>query len=132
MKSYYKLMEEELEEITKEWSIDLLIPANPAEIFDIDNPKAVKDTLGPSKTKNTDEVQDLRSASVKTSSMSPVPGGDGEEIDGIEAKQRRGEVTPPIKEEDPSKKSKVSPPQTFLLEEIKSNDDQIADYPHPR
>jgi hypothetical protein len=38
IQSYYKLTEEELEEITKEWLMDLLIPADPAEISDIDNP----------------------------------------------------------------------------------------------
>jgi hypothetical protein len=35
--SYYKLSEEDLEEITKEWSIDLLIPANPTDIYDLEN-----------------------------------------------------------------------------------------------
>jgi hypothetical protein len=39
LQSYYKLMEEDLEEITKEWSADLLIPANPAEISNIDSPE---------------------------------------------------------------------------------------------
>jgi hypothetical protein len=48
---------------------------------------------------------------VKTASMSPEQGGDGEEIDGTEAEQRKGEVTPPRDEEDPSKKRKVSPPK---------------------
>jgi hypothetical protein len=38
LESYFKLTEEDLEEITKEWSANLLIPANPAEISDIDNP----------------------------------------------------------------------------------------------
>ena len=38
LQSYFKLIEEDLEEITKEWSANLLIPANPAEISDIDNP----------------------------------------------------------------------------------------------
>jgi uncharacterized protein YsxB (DUF464 family) len=32
LQSYYKLMEEDLEEITKDWSADLLIPADPVEI----------------------------------------------------------------------------------------------------
>jgi hypothetical protein len=31
-------MEDDLEEITKDWSADLLIPADPMEISDIDNP----------------------------------------------------------------------------------------------
>jgi hypothetical protein len=69
LQSYYKLMEEDLEDITKEWSADLLIPIKPAEISDIDSLEAVQDTLGPSKTKKTDEVQYLSSASVKTASM---------------------------------------------------------------
>jgi hypothetical protein len=58
------------------------------EISDIDSPEAAQDTPGPRKTKKTDEVQDLSSASVKTSSMSPEQGGDGEEIDGTEAEQK--------------------------------------------
>jgi hypothetical protein len=33
------MMEEDLEKITKEWSADLLIPANSIEIYDIDNPE---------------------------------------------------------------------------------------------
>jgi hypothetical protein len=32
-------MEEDLEEITKDWFVDLLIPADPAEISDIDSPE---------------------------------------------------------------------------------------------
>jgi hypothetical protein len=70
--SYYKLTEEDLEEITKEWSVNLLIPTDPMKIFDIDNPKTVQDTPRPSKTKKTNEVQDLSTASVKTASMSPA------------------------------------------------------------
>jgi hypothetical protein len=50
LQSYYKLTEEDLEEITKEWSTDLLIPTNPAEISDLDNPE---DTH---KEKNTPET----------------------------------------------------------------------------
>ena len=38
LQSYYKITKEDLEEITKEWSIDLLIPTNPAEIYDLDIP----------------------------------------------------------------------------------------------
>jgi hypothetical protein len=111
LQSYYKMTEEDLEEITKEWFVDLLIPVDSLEIFDIDNPEVVKDTPEPRKTKKTDEVQDLSSASVKNSSMSPNKGGDGEEIDGTEAEQRKVEVTLPTNEEDPSKKRKVSPPK---------------------
>jgi hypothetical protein len=33
------MTEEDLDKINKEWSIDLLIPAKPTEIYDIDNPE---------------------------------------------------------------------------------------------
>jgi hypothetical protein len=52
--SYYKLIEEDLEEITKDWSEDLLIPTDPAEMFDLDSLETVhkeQDTPGPSKMK---------------------------------------------------------------------------------
>jgi hypothetical protein len=38
LESYYKLTEEYLEDITKEWSEDLLVPADPVEISDVDSP----------------------------------------------------------------------------------------------
>jgi hypothetical protein len=60
-----------LKEITKDLSVDLLIPANPAEISDIDSPETAQDTPGPSRTKKTKEVQELDSASVKIYSISP-------------------------------------------------------------
>jgi hypothetical protein len=34
LQSYYKLIEEDLDEITKDWSADLLIPVDPAKISD--------------------------------------------------------------------------------------------------
>jgi hypothetical protein len=94
LQSYYKLTEEDLEEITKEWSVDLLIPANPVEMSDVDSPEAAQDTPGPSKTKKPEEVQDVDNTSMKTASISPEQGGDGEEIDGMEAEQeqRRGNI----------------------------------------
>jgi hypothetical protein len=111
LQSYYKLMEDDLEEITKEWSVDLLVPADPVEMSDVDSPETTQDTPGPSKIKKTEEVHDLDSASVKTASISAEQGGDGREIDGTEVEQKKGEVTPPRDEEDPSKKRKVSPPK---------------------
>jgi hypothetical protein len=114
------LTEEELEENTKEWSTDLLILADPAEISDIDSPKATQDAPGPNKTKKTDEVQDLSSALVTTASMSPEQGGDGKEIDGTKYEQRKGEVTPPRDKEDPSNKRKVSPPKPSSWKRSKS------------
>jgi hypothetical protein len=111
LQSYYKLTEEDLEEITKEWSVDLLIPTDLTKISYIDSPKEVHDTPRPSKTKKTEEVHDLDSASVKTASRSTEQGGYEREIDGIEVEQKKGKVTPPRDEEDPSKKRKVSPPK---------------------
>jgi hypothetical protein len=37
-----------MEEITKEWLVDLLIPADPMEISDIDRPEIVQDIFEPS------------------------------------------------------------------------------------
>jgi hypothetical protein len=71
LQSYYKLMEEDLEDITKDWSIDLLIPVDPAEISDIDSPEIVHDT--------------------------PEQGGDGEELDEKEVKQNQGDKVDPLK-----------------------------------
>jgi hypothetical protein len=110
LQSYYKLTEEDLEQITKEWSVDLLVPVDPTEISDVESPEAILDTPGPSKTKMDDEVQDIHSTSTKTTLISPVQGGDGEELGGTEVEKNKGEVTPPREEEDPSKKRKVTPP----------------------
>jgi hypothetical protein len=41
---YYKLTEEDLDEITKDWSVDLLFPAELAEMFDPNNPETAHDT----------------------------------------------------------------------------------------
>ena len=109
LQSYYKLTEDDLEEITKEWSTNLLVLADPIEMFDVDSPETVSDTARPSKIKKTKEVHDLDSASVKTASNSTEEGGDGGELDGTEVEQKKGEVTPPRDEEDPSKKRKVYP-----------------------
>jgi hypothetical protein len=51
LQSYYKLTEEDLEEITKEWSVNLLVSADPAEMSTINSPGTAQDTPGPSKTK---------------------------------------------------------------------------------
>jgi hypothetical protein len=120
LQSYYKLTEEDLEEITKDWSAELLIPADPTEMSDpelIDSPETTheaKDLPGPSRRKKTEEVQNLSSASEGTASVSPGRGGDDEveETNGKEDQQKQGEVTPPrdpADEADPLKKRKVSP-----------------------
>jgi hypothetical protein len=88
--SYYKLTEEYLEEITKEWSADLLVSANPAKMSDIDSPEAAQDTPGPSKTKKikktkkVEEVQDIDNLSARTTSISQEQGGDGEDLEEVE------------------------------------------------
>jgi hypothetical protein len=102
-------MEYDLEDITKEWSVDLLVLADPMEMSDVDSSEIALDTVRPSKIKNTKEVHDIDSASMKTASISVEEGGDGEELDGIEVEQNKSEVTPPRDKEDPSKKRKVSP-----------------------
>jgi hypothetical protein len=38
IQSYYKLTEEDLEEITKDWLTGLLIPIDPTEMSDLDIP----------------------------------------------------------------------------------------------
>jgi hypothetical protein len=122
LQSYYKLTEEDLEEITKDWSAELLIPADPAEMSDpelIGSSEATHeehDTPGTNRRKKTEEVQNLSSASEETASESPGRGGDDEvdkeETNGKDDQQKQGEVTPPrdpVDEADPSKKRKVSP-----------------------
>jgi hypothetical protein len=63
IQSYYKLTEEDLEEITKEWHADLLILVDPTELSD---PKLIgilvitreeHDTPGTSRRKKIEEVQ---------------------------------------------------------------------------
>jgi hypothetical protein len=99
--------------------VDLLIPADPVEISDVDSPKVAPDTPRPSKIKNTEEVHDLDSASVKTASISVEQGEDGGDIDGAEVEQKKGEVTPPRDEEYPSKKRKVSLPKPSSQKKVK-------------
>jgi hypothetical protein len=96
-----------MEEITEEWFANLLIPANPVEIFDLDSPKDThkeQNTPRTSRRKKTEEVQNLSSTSGKTTSVSIDQGGDDE----VEVEHKLGKVTPPKDEIDPQKKRKVS------------------------
>jgi hypothetical protein len=111
LQSYYKLTEEDLEQITKEWSADLLVAVELVEMSDVERLEAMPDTPGPSKRKKDDEVQDIHSTSMKTNLISPAQGGDGEEIGGTEVDQNKGEVTSPREEDDPTKKRKITPPK---------------------
>jgi hypothetical protein len=60
LQSYYNLMEEDLEDITKDWSADLLIPVEPIEMsdFELDSSKATHKEHGtprPNRRKKTKE-----------------------------------------------------------------------------
>jgi hypothetical protein len=90
-------MEDDLEDITKEWLTHLLVPADPTEMFDVDSPETALDTAVPSKIKKPEEVHDLDITSVKTTSISAEKGGDF-----LEVEQKKGKVTLPRDEEDPS------------------------------
>jgi hypothetical protein len=91
LQSYYKLTEEDLEEITKEWSVDLLVSTDPTEMSDIDSPRTAQDTPGPNKTKKaktmkkTEEFKDVDNLSVRTNSITLDEEGDDEE--GIETEK---------------------------------------------
>jgi hypothetical protein len=99
---------------------DLLIPADPVELSNIDSPEAVHDTPGPSKTKKNEEAQDVNSTSTKTNSIPPKKGGDGRELGGIEVEKNKGKFTPPREEEDPSKKWKVTPLKPLSRKKVKA------------
>jgi hypothetical protein len=79
------MTEEDLEEITKEWSVDLLVSADPVEMSDINSPRTAQDTPRPSKTKKakttkkTEEVQDVDNLSVRMTSITVDEEGDDEE-----------------------------------------------------
>jgi hypothetical protein len=74
LQSYYKLMEEDLKDITKDWLEYLLIPIDPIEMSNPDSPETTHkehDTPGHSRRNKTKEVQDVSSALRKTSFVSP-------------------------------------------------------------
>jgi hypothetical protein len=107
LQSYYKLTKEDLEEITKEWPIEFLIPVAKEELS---NPNLIGSPIvtheeynapSSSRRKKNEDVQKLSSASKETTLDSPGGGG-GDEVDkeekeekvGEEDKQEKGEVTP--------------------------------------
>jgi hypothetical protein len=87
LQCYYKFSEDELEDITKEWSVDLLVPMDPAEISNVDSPETATNIPRPSKTKETEEVHDLDNASVKTTSILAEKGRDRWHISGTEERR---------------------------------------------
>jgi hypothetical protein len=108
--------------MNKDWSVELLIPADPTKMFDpklIGSSEATHEehyTPRPSIRKKTEEVQNLSSASDATASESPRRGDnvkvDKEETNGKEDQKKQGKVTPPrdhVYEANPSNEIKVSP-----------------------
>jgi hypothetical protein len=68
LQSYYKLIEEDMEEITKEWPTEFLLPVEQTELSDPDlirSPVVTQeeyDGPGSSKKKKKEEVQEMHSA----------------------------------------------------------------------
>jgi hypothetical protein len=98
--------------------VDLLIPANPTKLSNVDSPEAAQDIPGPSKMKNLAEAQDMDNTSVRIVSISPDEGDDGEEIEGVEIEQQKGKVPLPRDKEDSSKKRKLGSNLPFLRTSI--------------
>ena len=122
LQSYYKITEEDLEEITKEWPTKFLIPVNQEALSD---PNLIEslvvtreeyDAPSSSRKKKKEDVHEIHNTSEETTSDSPSRGGydevEKEEKEGEEDKQKQGEVTPPrnpLEEAETSKKKNVSP-----------------------
>jgi hypothetical protein len=93
---YYKLTDEDMEEITKEWSAEFLVPVEQTELSNPDiigSPVVTREEYdGPSSTKKKkkkEEVQEINNASEETASDSPGGGG-GDEVN-QEGRGRRQE-----------------------------------------
>jgi hypothetical protein len=97
LQSYYKLTEEDMEEITKEWPAEFLVPFEQTQLSDPDligSPVVTReeyDAPNNSRKKKKEEVQELNIASKETTLDSPEGGGgdevDKEEDEGEEEKQ---------------------------------------------
>jgi hypothetical protein len=109
-----------LEEITREWSVDLLVAMNPADMSNEESPEAMSDTPRPRKNKKDNEVEYGPSTSMKSTSISPAQGGDSDDLGGTEVEKNRSEVTPPREEEDPSMKRKITPPKPSSIKKSKA------------
>jgi hypothetical protein len=142
LQSYYKLIDEYMEEITKEWPTEFLVPV---EKTDISNPDIIGIPLvtrteyeGPSNTKRKkkkEEVQDIDSEEKDNTSEETVPdsprGGGGDEVnheeEGEKYKKDKGEVTPPkdpLTEAETSKKRKGSPQKPSAWKKSRANKPQ--------
>jgi hypothetical protein len=138
LQSYYKLNEEDMEEITKEWPAELLIPVDQVELS---NPNLIRsfvvtreeyDAPSSSRRKKKEEIQEMNNASEETASDTHGGGGDDEvdkeEEKGEEDKQKQGEVTPPrdpLDEVETSKKRKVSPTKPTSQKRSKASKPQM-------
>jgi hypothetical protein len=115
-----------MEEITKEWPTEFLVPVEDAELSDPDiigSPLVTRvEHDGQKKKKRKEDIQNIESdeednASEESGPESPTGGGGGDEVNQEEGreegdKQEKGEVTPskdPPTEAETSKKRKVSP-----------------------
>jgi hypothetical protein len=126
-----------MEEITKEWPTEFLVPVEQTELSNPDiigSPVVTREEYdGPSnnKKKKKEEVQEINNASEETASDSPGGGGDDEvnqEEEGEEDKQEQGEVTPPkdpLTEAETSKKRKVSPKKPSARKKSRANKPQL-------
>jgi len=138
MQSYYKLTNEDIEEITKEWPTKFLVPVKQ---IDLPNTEIIGSPLvtrteydGPRRTKRKkkkEKVQDIdgeekENASEETMLDSPRRGGDevNQEKEGEEYKQEKGEVKPPkdpLTEAYTSNKRKVSPKKCSAWKKSRAN-----------
>jgi hypothetical protein len=81
---HYKLTTEDLEEIIKDWPAELLIPANPTELSDLDligNPMVTHgayDAPSSSRKKKKQDLQKVHNTWEETTFKSPSGGGDDE------------------------------------------------------
>jgi hypothetical protein len=119
LQSYYKMTEEDLEEITKEWSVDLLVSEQIQQTFQTSTAQKLRRIhLGPvrqrkqRRQRKMKEIQDVDSRSVRMASITPDQGGNDEDFEEVEQKPRRR-----------SKEKKGFTFRTCLPEEVESTCD---------
>jgi hypothetical protein len=143
LQSYYKLTDEDMEEITKEWPTEFLVPVEDAELFDLDiigSPLVTQTEYdgqsSANKKKKKEEVQDIETdeednASDESRHESPIGGG-GDEVNQEEGgeegeKQDKGEATPPkdpLTTAEASQKRKGSPEKPSTRKKASTNKPQ--------
>jgi hypothetical protein len=143
LQSYYKLTDEDMEEITKEWPAEFLVPwkmQNSLTPTSSEVPLVTRvehdGQTSMKKKKKKEEVQNIETdeednASEESRSDSPAGGG-GDEVNQEEGgeegeKKDKGEVTPPkdpLTEAETSKKRKVSPQKPSARKKTRANKPQ--------